>query len=267
MNVLRPSLLPGLLTAMRHNLNHRINDIALFEIGRVFVKNASAAPKVPGKDGGSALTEERRVAIALTGKRNALFWTGEDRDALFDIYDLKGLVEEFFEQFNARGITYSRRTAPEGLFIESAVIQLGKFPLGRMGLLLPTLARQFDLRDPVLLAEVNLDVLLARRNPSKSFKTIPALPSIRRDVAMVVPENTSHEAVLQVVKQAKPANLESVELFDVFRGKHVPAGQKSLAYAFTYRSAEKNLTDAEVNSSHEKLVAQFKQSLQAAIRD
>ena len=166
-----------------------------------------------------------------------------------------------------RGITYTRRADSTGLFLESATIQLGKFQLGEMGLLLPPLARQYDLRDPVLLGEVNLDVLLARRNPAKSFKPIPALPSIRRDIAMVVPEATNHEAVLQVVKQAKPANLESVELFDVFRGKNVPTGQKSLAYAFTYRSAERNLTDTEVNGTHEKLVAQFKQSLQAAIRD
>jgi phenylalanyl-tRNA synthetase beta chain len=84
---------------------------------------------------------------------------------------------------------------------------------------------------------------------------------------MLVPEATTHDAVLQAVRQSKPANLESVELFDVFRGKNVPAGQKSVAYAFTYRNAERSLTDAEVNGIHEKLVAQLKQSLQATVRD
>ncbi len=84
---------------------------------------------------------------------------------------------------------------------------------------------------------------------------------------MLVPETVTHEAVLQVVKQAKPANLEATELFDVFRGKNVPAGQKSMAYAFTYRSAEKTLTDAEVNLAHEKLVADLKLKLQATIRE
>jgi phenylalanyl-tRNA synthetase beta chain len=69
------------------------------------------------------------------------------------------------------------------------------------------------------------------------------------------------------VKQARPAYLESVELFDVFRGKHVAAGQKSLAYAFTYRSAERTLTDAEVNAAHEKVVAAFKAQLQASVRE
>src|SRR2546426_7419578 len=86
------------------------------------------------------------------------------------------------------------------------------------------------------------------------------------DLAMLVPETTTHDAVLNVVKQARMANLESVELFDVFRGGHVPAGQKSMAYAFTYRHAERTLTDAEVNAEQEKLVEQFKQKLQATIR-
>jgi phenylalanyl-tRNA synthetase beta chain len=96
---------------------------------------------------------------------------------------------------------------------------------------------------------------------------LPAYPAIRRDVAMLVPEATTHEAVLGAVKSAKPANLESAELFDVFRGKNVPEGQKSLAYAFVYRSAERTLTDAEVNAAHEKLVAQLKTSVQASIRE
>ena len=84
---------------------------------------------------------------------------------------------------------------------------------------------------------------------------------------MLVPEATPHDAVLQVVKEAKPPNLESVELFDVFRGKNVPPGQKSMAYAFTYRSPERTLTDAEANAAHEKVVASLKRRLQAVIRE
>lgn len=212
------------------------------------------------------MNEERRLAIALTGRRNAVFWSGEERDAKFDIHDLKGMIEELFEQFGVRGVSYARRAESSELFLESASIQLGKQPLGELGQLSPVLGRQLDLRDAVWLAELNLDLLLARRSAGRSFKPLPQFPSIRRDVAMLVPESTSHDAVLQSVKAAKPANLEVVELFDVFRGKHVPAGQKSLAYAFTYRSAEKTLTDAEVNDAHDRLVEQFRQKLAAVIR-
>jgi phenylalanyl-tRNA synthetase beta chain len=213
-----------------------------------------------------APVEERRVAVALTGQRQLSFWSGAEREAKFDSFDLKGLIEEFLEQFGLRGMVYVRRAESAALFLESATIQLGKQTLGEFGQLLPTLVRRYDLRDAVFLAELNLDLLLARRNPAKSFKPLAQFPSIRRDVAMLVPEATTHEAVLQVVKQSKPANLETVELFDVFRGKNVPAGQKSLAYAFTYRNAERTLTDAEVGAVHEKLVEQFKQTLQAVVR-
>ena len=269
MNVLRPSLLPGLLDALRHNLSRKTYDVPLFEVGRVFnVAQASSPASSAGVSPADRTTrEERRVAIALTGQRASLFWSGEGRDAKFDVNDLKGLLEEFLEQFGLRGVTYARRPESTALYLESATIHLGKFQLGEFGQLLPPLARQYDLRDAVLLAELNLDLLLARRNPAKSFRPLPAFPAIRRDVAMILPEATTHEAVFQVVKQAKPANLETTELFDVFRGKNVPPGQKSMAYAFTYRHAERTLTDAEVNAAHEKLVAQLKQRLQAVVRE
>jgi phenylalanyl-tRNA synthetase beta chain len=255
MNVLRPSLLPGLLDSLRHNLNHKNGEMTLFEIGRVFnQKNGQVA-------------EGRRVAIVLTGLRHPLFWSGEDRDAKFDAYDLKGILEEFLEQFGLRGMSYVRRAEAQGLFLESAAINLGKNAIGELGQLTPALAKRYDLRDAVLLAELDLDLLLARRNNAKTFKTLPPFPAIRRDVAMLVPESTTHDAVLGTVKQSRPQNLETVELFDVFRGKNVPAGQKSMAYAFTYRNAERTLTDAEVNTAQEKLVEQLKQTLQAAIRE
>jgi len=211
--------------------------------------------------------ETRHLAIALTGQRQPVFWSGAEREARFDIYDLKGLVEEFLEQFGLRGITYARRPESTALFLESASIQLGKFQLGGIGQLLPTLNKRYDLRDAVLLVELNLDLLLTRRNTAKSFKPLPMFPSIRRDVAMLVPEATTHEAVLQAVKQVKPANLESVEVFDIFRGKNVPPGQKSMAYAFIYRNPDRTLTDAEVNAAHQKVVEHFKTALRAIVRE
>jgi phenylalanyl-tRNA synthetase beta chain len=167
-----------------------------------------------------------------------------------------------------RAVTYARRNEPVAPYIESGVIQLGgKLTLGEMGQLSPLLAKKYDLRDRVLIAELNLDMLVARRNTSKSFKALPAFPSVRRDVAMIVPEATTHDSVLNAVRKLKPANLERVDLFDVFHGQNIPAGQKSMAYAFTYRHTERTLTDTEVNAVHEKVIEQFRKELQATIRD
>ena len=205
MDVLRPGLIPGLLDALRHNLHHKSGDVALFEIGRVF-KVAQPSPPAKSQAGRLCHVEERRLAIALTGRRYANFWTGigsmipisglkslkgmmdvggyDERTVKFDAYDLKGFVEEFLEQFGLRGVTYSNREEPTSWFGESATIHLGgKLLLGEMGLLSPFLARKYDLRDPVLLAELNFDTLLARRNTNKSFKPLPQFPSVRRDIA------------------------------------------------------------------------------------
>jgi phenylalanyl-tRNA synthetase beta chain len=255
MDVLRPSLLPGLIHSLRHNASRKNNDVALFEIGRVF-KNENGQVK-----------ENRSLAFAITGARALPFWSGAERDAKFDASDLKGLVEDLLEQFGLRGIAFGKRADSTALFLESAAVTLGgKLPLGELGQLLPPLAKKYDLRDGVFLAEFNLDLLLARHNASKSFKALPQFPSSRRDVAMLVAETTTHEAVLQTVKQAKAANLEAVELFDVFRGKSVPDGQKSMAYAFTYRAADKTLTDVEVNGAHEKITAALTTQLPATLR-
>ncbi|HUD82098.1 MAG TPA: hypothetical protein VMQ67_01280, partial [Candidatus Saccharimonadales bacterium] len=229
--------------------------VALFEIGRVFVL-------AEGK-----FKEERRLGLALTGRRLPAFWSGADPEAKFDIYDLKGILDEFFEHFGLRGVSCASRDQASPFFLESAAVQLGKLALGEIGQLAPGVQKFYDLRDAVFLAELNFDLLLARRNPAKSFKPLPAYPSIRRDIAMLLPEATLHEAVLNVVRQTKPQNLEKAELFDIFRGKNVPEGQKSMAYAFTYRNSDRTLTDAEVNAAHGMLIEQLRQTLHANVRD
>lgn len=254
MDLLRPSLLPGLLASLQHNLNHQSGDVRLFELGRVFLQ------------AGAETKEERRIAIAITGHRHTPFWCGGEREAKLDLYDLKGAVEELFENLGLRGLQWVRAQAPSTLFIESAIIQLGKQSLGEIGQLNPLLARKYDLRDPVLLAELNLDLLLARSNTSRSFKGLSAFPAVRRDIALLVEESVTHDRVLGVIRQAKPQNLETSELFDIYRGKGVPEGRKSVAYAFTYRNSERTLTEQEVNAAHEKLLEQLRTQLNAELR-
>ena len=105
MDVLRPSLLPGLIHSLRHNISRKNYDVALFEVGRVFKVRQAGSP---------SYAEERRVAIALTGQRALPFWSGSERDAKFDACDLKGVLEEFFEQFGLRGMTFTRRRGKHG---------------------------------------------------------------------------------------------------------------------------------------------------------
>lgn len=258
MSALRPSLLPGLLEALRHNLNRKVESVALFELGRIFTR-----PPQPHQP----IRESVRLAIALTGPRSAAFWNGENRETKFDLFDLKGILETFLDQFGLRAVSCLRLDPSASPFLESASLTLGgKVSLGQFGTLQPALARHYDLRDPVFLAELDVNQLLARRTATRHFKSLPQHPSVRRDLALFVAESITHDAVLQEIRKAHPANLETVELFDIFRGQHVPAGTKSMAYAFTYRHPERTLTDAEVNSTHDHLVAHLTRSLSAQIR-
>ena len=250
MNVLRPSLLPGLLDSLRNNLTRQNQNIKLFEVGRTF----AAGP-----------VETRSVALLLTGTRNAAFWQGENTKV--DVSDLKGVVEGLLESLGVYGVEFVRREEEGSLFLESAELRMGKQTIGQMGQLLPTLGKGYEAREAVYLAEMNLDALLQRRTTNKSFKSLPQFPASERDVAMIVDESVTHSDVLGVVKKIKPANLVETQLFDVFRGKNVPEGQKSLAYSFTYRSVEKTLKDKEVNSAHDQLIAALKEQLPATIRD
>ena len=254
MDVLRPSLLPGLLASTTHNINHGTPEVALFEIGRAFIPD------------GDQCTEQLKLALLLTGQRAQPFWSGPERSAKCDLFDLKGALEVFAEQIGLKGFVFKRSEKEHSLFVEWGQVMQGKAEMARFGQLLPSLARKMDMREPVFVAEWNLELVEARSNRSSSFKPIIEFPDSRRDIAMLVDSSVTHESVLVVVKKARPQFLEKVELFDIFKGKGIPEGKKSMAYAFTYRHSERTLTEQEVNSDHQKVMGALQQNLHATLR-
>jgi phenylalanyl-tRNA synthetase beta chain len=256
MDALRPSLLPGLLEILAHNARHQNRDVALFEIGRVFRASRGTS------------RETWKIGIALTGLRNPGFWKGADREARYDAHDLKGIIEETAEHAGLRGLTFTRRAEQGALFAESAVVAIGgRVVLGEIGQVDPRVAHRSGIRDAVFVGEIDLDQFLARRGTARAFKALPVFPSVRRDVAMIVAETVTHAVIAQAVRSARAPNLETIELFDVFRGQQVGPGEKSMAYAFTYRAADRTLTDAEVNAAHSRIVEQLKSGVGAKIRE
>jgi phenylalanyl-tRNA synthetase beta chain len=210
--------------------------------------------------------EDRRVAIAITGQRALPFWSGSERDAKFDIYDLKG---------PGRGICWSSSVCAAWLSASKPTARRcswnppvtlgGKLPLGELGQLLPTLAKKYDLRDAVFLAEFNLDCCCRngiRPSRSSRCRNFPQPP--RRGDARAGGRDARSRAANRQAGQSRESGKRGV----VRRvpGQGVPPGQKSLAYAFTYRAADKTLTDAEVNTAHAKVLEALKTQLQAEMR-
>ncbi len=165
-----------------------------------------------------------------------------------------------------KGFVFNRSEEPHPLFVEWGKIVQGKAELGRFGQVFPPLVRKMDMRDPVFMAEWNLELVQARSNSARSFKPINDFPVSRRDVAMLVDSGVTHDSVMVVVKKAKPSFLEKVELFDIFKGKGIPEDKKSMAYDFTYRHNERTLTEQEVNSDHQKVLESLQSNLHATLR-
>lgn len=254
MDVLRPSLLPCLLASLRHNASHGVESAALFEVGRVFLKDSEG------------FREHRRVALALMGLRNDRFWQGGPGEAAYDVLDLKGMLELLLERLGLRGVQFQRRPEPSGCFVESATLTMGRNVVGELGQLHPVKARKLDLRSKVFLAELDLDLFLARRSTKKTLAPLAAFPSSRRDVAMVVADAVTHDEVLKAIRKAKADLLEEVRLFDEFRGGNVPQGSRSLAYALVYRHAARTLKDEEVQAQHDKVLQNLAKEVGAVFR-
>ena len=248
-SVLRTSLLPGLLAAAAHNVGHKNPDLRLFELGRVF---------------GSDSSERNVIGFLLTGKRNPRHWEG-GQPPVFDVFDLKGALEEMLTQLGVEGWTIERTDS-------GASLKLGKELLGTLAEVDRARTTALKINTPVIYAELDVYRLEGALPKDKRFTKLPQFPSINRDVAMVLDDAKTHQDVLDAVQQSyressKEKWLEKVEPFDIFRGSSIPAGKKSMAYSLTYRSLERTLTDTEVNALHDKVKSGLRTKLSCEIRE
>lgn len=246
--ILRPSLIPGLLESVARNFRAGQRDLRLFEVGRVFRADKRE--------------ERASLALVLTGAVEPASWR-DAKPRTADFFDLKGAIAALGFQ----GITLEPTTHPAlALAVE---IRRGKQVVGLAGQLLPARARELDATAPVLVAEINLD-LFDPAPAQRRFKELPKFPAVTRDIAMLVPTGVPHGQIESLLLAAKEPLLTGVELFDVFTdptGAKIPADQKSVAYALTYRSGERTLTADEVAEAHTRLKERLKAELAVSFRE
>jgi len=238
--VLRPSLLPGLLDGVAHNRRRESRDVRLFEVGSCF---------------DSSRGEQRRVACACTGSAAAEHWGGDDRPV--DFFDVKGIVERIGEAMRLP-LAFEPATRPYLVAGRTARVSCNGQVLGVLGQLLPALAeaRQVPAGDAVYVAELDLDALdQAAATADVQAQALPRFPSIVRDISVVVDEGLPSERVRATIRAAAPATLARVREFDRYQGTGIPEGRYSLSLRLTFRSAERTLTDAEVQAAMDAIVA------------
>jgi phenylalanyl-tRNA synthetase beta chain len=254
---MRRSLIPGLLNALRFNLNREANAFHAFELGRVFGL----------KDGNPA--EFERIAAVSYGDY-AMGTVGEPAIAA-SFFSLKGILETLFRSLgDGKGIRFRSLESGEAIYLHpgrSAAISFEDESFGVLGELHPAEMLRLDLAGACVLFEIDLARVIAYGSqPRQRVIAPPRYPAVRRDVALVIDRDFPAEKVTDAISNLNVTLLESVELFDVYQGASLPAGKKSVGVACRYRGKDRTLTDEEVNRAHAALVEQATAQLGAELR-
>jgi phenylalanyl-tRNA synthetase beta chain len=241
--VLRPSALPGLIDAVAYNRRREQRDIRLFEIGARFSRTRG---------------ERRSLACAWTGTAVPEHWSGGARDV--DFFDMKGAIERIGDALRLDVRTEAHR---EGWLVpgRTAAIFAGGVRIGVLGQLAPAIAEAHGLpvQDAVYVAEIDLDEAEAAAPKHEGrVEALPRYPSVTRDISILVDETLAADTVRATVRTAAPPTLVQIREFDRYQGKGVPDGKISLSLRFTFRTSDKTLTDAEVQSAMDAILAALK---------
>jgi phenylalanyl-tRNA synthetase beta chain len=246
---MRRSLMPGLVEAVRHNVNRQAPRVRVFETGQCFVSSDDQ------------LDQSERLGIALYGQQAPLHFSG---DRLVDFFDLKGIVDGL-EIVNGGGsLSWSSGEHPALAPGQTARVSINGQSIGIVGRLHPRLARELDLPKPLFLADLNLSPLLSGQ--VTAFKAISRYPRVLRDLAVVVDDSIAWQQIVDAVKSLGDSRIQSVELFDVYRGTGVPEGCQSLALSLSLQDPEKTLDDVAIQEMVDQVVRTLGEQTGAELR-
>lgn len=252
--ILRTTLLPGVLEVLRRNLSRRVKDAAVFEVGRVFRP----------EEGAVLPNEPLMLAVGGMGFTK-VNWT--QTRIPYDFYFLKGVLETLLDTLGIKDYRFVREAEnPTFHPGRAAALMLEDRISGVIGQLYPDVAENFELPPEACLFEVNLDLLMANANLQKHYESLPKFPGVERDLAVVVQEGVTAERVREVIVANGGELLREVSLFDVFRGKQIEAGYKSLALSMRYQAQDRTLTDDEVNSLQQGIADALAREVGAELR-
>ena len=245
-SVLRRSIIPGLLRSVAHNQAHGVKNIQLYEIGETF--HAAEGRQLP--------KERTRVAGVLVGAMGDPAWNVSPQP--FDFFDGKGVIESLVRELAIPKVRFKALSADEAPHLQpgrAAQVLSGGTVLGWLGEIHPLAVDAFEAHGPVVAFELELSALLKSSEPARPYVDVPTYPAVSLDVAFVVNEDVTDERMMQCMSSAGGKLLGGVQLFDVYRDdERVGVGKKSMAYALTWRSADKTLTSEEAEKAHQKLV-------------
>lgn len=239
---MRTTLIPSILEVMQRNILRDNKEVGIFEIGKVYLNT--------GKD----LPDERlKLAVAIAGD--------------VDFFNLKGIIENLLSALSVDKAEFERET--ENVTFHPgrcAKLLVRKNYAGVLGEIHPDVLENYDIETRVYVAEIDLETLFNAAKLEKKYKPLPKYPGILRDIAVLVEDSIEVKKIEDIIQKLGKGIIEQVELFDVYKGKQIPEGYKSVAYSLVYRAEDRTLTDEDVNKVHDAIVKELETKLNAKLR-
>jgi phenylalanyl-tRNA synthetase beta chain len=252
---MRSTLLPGLLSSLRHNLNHGIRDVRLFEIGRIF--SISAPKQLP----------EETLALSIVATGGAIEEAKAQPSRELDFFDLKGALETAVDWMNLNPLEFAQTSARHLRVGQTAQIKLSDgTQIGTIGRLAENIASSYKFRQPVYLLELDLALLI--NGPAKviQYSPLPRYPSVMRDLSLLVNRNVALEEIFNAINAHPVPDSRSAKLVGTFEGGNIQSSKRSVTLRLEYRSDERTLRDEEVEERHAALTSYLLQVFQAEQR-
>jgi phenylalanyl-tRNA synthetase beta chain len=254
---MRHSLLSSVLEVVAANSRFQ-ERMAIFEIGPVYL--ASEDGELPD--------ELRRLVLVMSGQRQPTYWAAQESEKM-DFFDLKGVVEELFAALHLDDLDFEAGEHPTYRPGRTATVSLGEQQVGYIGELHPLVVEALDIRGEgsVIAADLDLEIILAAIHETYTVDAVSVFPAVHEDIALIVDSAIAAADVTAIIERAGGALLRDVTLFDVYEGKPIPSGQKSLAYHLIFQSPGKTLTDKVVRKNRDRIVQKLQRQIGAKLRD
>lgn len=255
--LVRTSLIASVLENAVRNISRKNEDLKLFDIAPVFYPKQLPLTELP--------TEAVKIAGLMCGRRYPLGWNN-DNNAQIDFYDAKGIVEEYLDK-----ITVNRYTVEAGEHYamhpgKTALFKKGKEVIAAVGELHPKIAENMGITKKCYIFDMDVDVLMKYMSKKITIEQLPKFPGITRDLAMLVDVNVTEAEIEHVISKNAGNLFKGVTLFDVYTGKQVEEGKKSIAFTMQFQSNERTLTDKEVDEAFQNILAAVQKEFNAELR-
>jgi phenylalanyl-tRNA synthetase beta chain len=256
-SVMRTSLVPGLMAAVKDNAAHAETDLRLFEWGKVFID----------RDDDELPLEKTVLAACMTGSYQHKVWHG-DRDPV-DFYHIKGAVESLLEYLAISESVFQRDGLASGYHSAASchIIHAGS-RIGIIGRIAPQILEGYELQGlEVYLFELDIEGLLKAAPQERRFRPFARFPAVYRDVSLIVERSREIHQIQEIVRRVGGDLVESVSLFDLYEGEKIGSAKKALAFRICYRSQDRTLAGKEINQLHEAIIAQIRQETGGRLRE